>query len=1078
MVLEKSPFPEDFLGVDLFYDRLNLFPFPLWDAGSAFVGLGGDAWPEDHPGTGGPLGLGWQRVTSNTTATLGTGTFGNVQAWGVPVKQGKTYTASCYTFSNHTDTRGITIYWMDETGGGAAIATTIVTITNAPINTWQRHHITMTPPPGAGYARVVGRVSPNGAWGAGWVLGFANPLMELGEVLNDWHAAAVPDWQPLGDDLDQSGVRVQHGARSEGGTADVSSLGFRVTNSDGMYSPRNPTSPLNGLVGRNTPARARADLGAPWLDLEAAGARATTPHAVALAITGDIDIRWWGSRDAWNFAADLVSKWSTTSNQRSHLLRAEASGGLTLFWSPDGTAVLEARSLVAMPPWPGEIALRATLDVDNGAGGRTARFYYGPTGLNGPWTQLGPDVVATGTTSIFNATAAALTVGREPTSAATDTPQRVHGWQVRNGIAGTIVSGRTVSDLTVGATAFTDSQGNAWTVTGGSVSNTHVLAVCEVAEWPVDWNTKGAPSVMTEVQASGVTRRLGQGAQAVDSVLYRTLSGIEGLVGYWPMEDGSDATELGAAVGDRSAAIGSEVDPAAYDAFPGSAPIPTLGSSRIRAELDKHTSTGDVQVRWVQWTPAAGVPAEVILARVEFVGGTVGRAELKMNNVGALGMFGYDHDGNEMAGSQYVAFAIENTYQRLSLELEQNGSDLDWQITRLAPGDAIGSSFQGSFTNPHTLGRMVRVVFNAGYDDMGDVAMGHLTVETVITSIYDVSGGALVGYTGELAINRMLRLARESGVSLTSHGRGSAALGEQQEETLLDLLAESADADGGILYDDPRAIALRYRVLRAMGDQPAVTIPYTDNLVIPFTPTDDDGLTRNRVTVSRPNGTRITHERTDGPLSILPPSQGGVGLYDTTLTRNLHTDDFVDRTASWLLHVGTWDESRYPSLGVDLAHPALLADPVLTRQLLDLMPGDRLVITDPPPWLPPRSVDVLVMGVQIEITPLNFRLRWTCVPARPYHVGYWNAGHRYSAEGTVLTSGVTATATTLPLTVPSPIVWTHVDGDYDITVGGEVMTVTNVVGTTMTVTRSVNGVVKAHSAGAPVALANPSFYSR
>src|SRR3546814_11563206 len=60
------------------------------------------------------------------------------------------------------------------------------------------------------------------------------------------------------------------------------------------------------------------------------------------------------------------------------------------------------------------------------------------------------------------------------------------------------------------------------------------------------------------------------------------------------------------------------------------------------------------------------------------------------------------------------------------------------------------------------------------------------------------------------------------------------------------LLAEAADADGGILYDDPRAIALRYRVLRAMGDQPAVTIPYTDNLVIPFTPTDDDGLTRNR----------------------------------------------------------------------------------------------------------------------------------------------------------------------------------------------------------------------------------------
>lgn len=883
-------------------------------------------------------------------------------------------------------------------------------------------------------------------------------------------------WQPIDDDLDQSGVSISHGARSEGGTADVASLAFAVTNSDGKYSPRNPTSPLYGHVGRNTPARARADLGAPWLDLEAAGARATTPDAAALDITGDIDIRWWGRRDAWNFAADLISKYSATGNQRSWIWRMEPDGLMTLFWSADGTALLEARSVVSMPPWPGEVALRVTLDVNNGAGGRTARFYYAPTGLNGPWTQLGPDVVATGTTSIFNSTAP-LTVGKEPTSSAGSPPQRVYGWQVRNGIAGTISSGRTVSDLTVGATSFTDGQGATWTVTGGSVSNTHVLAVCEVAEWPVDWNTKGAPSVMTEVQASGVTRRLGQGAPAVDSVLYRTLSGIDGLVGYWPLEDGSDASEFGAAVGSRTAAMGSEVTPAAYVAFPGSAPIPTLGNSRIRAELDGHTSTGDVQVRWVQWTPAAGVPAEVILARVEFVGGTVGRVELKMDNVGALGIFGYDHDGTQMGGSQYVAFAIENTHQRLSLELEQNGANLDWAIRRLAPGDSIGSSFQGAFTFPHTIGRMQRVILNAGYDDMGDVAMGHVTVETAITSIYDVSAGPLVGYTGERALSRIGRLTRENGVPLTPHGWGSAEMGEQQEETLLDLLAEAAEADGGILYDDPRALALRYRVMRTLGSQPGVTIPYTDNLVIPFETTDDDGLTRNRVTVSRPNGSRITREVTEGPMSLQVPPVG-VGLYDETLTRNLETDDLVGRTAAWRVHVGTWDESRYPTLGVDLAHPTFLADPVLTRQLLDLAPGDRLVITDPPPWLPPRSVDVLVMGVQITVTPLNFRLRWTCVPARPYRVGYWNSGHRYSGEGTALTSGVTATATTLPLTVPAGITWTHADGDYDITVGGEVMTVTNVVGSTMTVTRSVNGVVKVHSAGTAVGLADPSFFSR
>ncbi|MFI6428463.1 hypothetical protein [Promicromonospora sp. NPDC050880] len=886
-------------------------------------------------------------------------------------------------------------------------------------------------------------------------------------------------WQPLGVDLDQQAVTVAHGARSEGGTAEVSSLSFRVTNSAGKYSPRNPTSPLYGQVGRNTPARARVSLGAPWLDLEAAGSRATTPDAAALDITGDLDVRWWGARDEWNFAADGISKWSGTGNQRSWLLRLEANGTLALFWTTDGATTLEARSLVPMPPWPGEIALRATLDVNNGAGGRTARFYWAPD-LSGPWTQLGPDVVATGTTSIFSGSAA-LTVGREPTSAASNTPVRVHGWEVRNGIDGPVVSSATIASKAIGATSFTDDQGRTWTVTGGRVSNTHVVAVCEVAEWPVDWGLKGAPSVMTQVQANGVTRRLGQGAAAVESVLFRAISGISsGMVAYWPMEDGSAATSFGAAVGSRAAAMGAEVTPAAYADFPGSAPLPTLGASRIRAEVDPAASTGDIQVRWVQRTPNDALPvAEVVLCRVEFATGTIGQLDLRLRDSdGALGLFGYDFDGNQLSGSTFFAGAsYKNTSLRLSMEAEQNGSNVDARWVKLAPGD--GSALAGNLTfTGRTVGRVRRVIINPQYRSLPNVAVGHLTVENQITSIFDVFGGALVGYRGELASNRMLRLARENGVAMTLRGRGAAALGEQQEETLLDLLAESAAADGGMLHDNPRALGLRYRLLRAMGDQPpAATIPYTDNLVAPFTPTDDDGLTRNRVTVERPAGTKITHELTSGPMSIQPPPTG-VGIYDTSLTLNLDTDELVDRTSAWLLHVGTWDEARYPTLGVDLAHPYLLGNPGLTRRLLALAPGDRLVITDPPPWLPPRAVDVLVMGVQLEISPLHLRLRWTCVPARPYRVGYWSAGHRWSAAGTVTSGSLSATATTIPITPPAGVTWTHVDGDYDITIGGEVMTVTAVSGNTLTVTRSVNGVVKTHATGSPVELTEPSFYSR
>jgi len=885
-------------------------------------------------------------------------------------------------------------------------------------------------------------------------------------------------WQPIGADLDQAGVRISHGVRSEGGTADVSSLSFAVANPTGKYSPRNPSSPLSGKIGRNTPARARAALGAPWLDLTAPAARATTPSATALNIAGDIDIRWWGERDSWTAPADLISKYRTTSNQRSWIWRAEADGTLTLFWSTNGTTLLEARSLVPIPAWAGRIALRVTLDVNNGAGGRTVRFYYSDR-ITGTWIQLGADVVAAGTTSIFASTAP-LTIGRETQSSASNTPQRVHGWEVRSGISGTVVSSRTVSALAAGA-ALTDAQGRAWTVTSGSVTNAHTLAVCEVAEWPMEWGLKGEESVMSQLQASGVTRRLGQGAEAVESVLYRAVSAVaDGVHAYWPMEDGSDATAFGPAIGRRAMGMSAAVSPAAYDGFRGSAPLPTFGDGRARGVVDFYQSTGQIQVRWVQWTPGAGVDGPVTILRVELLGGDIGWIDLKVNEDGLVGVYGYNDQGAELSGGTYVVTeTVFGKSLRFSLEINQNGPKVFWRFSKLQAFEDIGQTYGQNFTFDYTLGRAGAIVLNPDFAELGDIAIGHVTVGDTITQLFDgVEAEILIGYIGESAAARLSRLAAENGTTaMTVRARETVAMGEQQEETLLDLLAQAAAADGGILHDDSRQLGLRYRSLRSLGDQPSVDIPYTDNKVIPFEPSDDDSLTRNRVTVTRPNGTRITEEVTEGRMSTQAPPNG-VGVYDTSLTLNLESDELVANTATWLVHVGTWDEGRYPTLGVDLAHPELLADPELTQQLLALTPGDRLVINNPPPWLPPQDVDVLVMGITIEATPMHVMLQWACVPARPYRVAYWNAGHRWSAPGTVLTSNITATATGIAITPPSGVTWTHVDGDYDITVGGEVMTVTNVVGNNLAVIRSVNDVVKTHPAGTAVDLAEPSFYSR
>jgi len=114
-------------------------------------------------------------------------------------------------------------------------------------------------------------------------------------------------------------------------------------------------------------------------------------------------------------------------------------------------------------------AVRAILDVDNGAAGRTARFYTASS-VDGPWTQLGADVVAGGTTSIFNGTGV-LEIGTYDNGlvVAGSTSMTVHAAQVRNSIDGTVVANPDFSAQLAGTTSFTDTAGRAWTVNGAAL---------------------------------------------------------------------------------------------------------------------------------------------------------------------------------------------------------------------------------------------------------------------------------------------------------------------------------------------------------------------------------------------------------------------------------------------------------------------------------------------------------------------------------------------------------------------------------------------------------------------------------
>jgi hypothetical protein len=192
---------------------------------------------------------------------------------------------------------------------------------------------------------------------------------------------------------------------------------------------------------------------------------ASTPDAATLDITGDIDIRVRVALDDWTPGGDmaLVSKYGDAPN-RSYEFRVLTTGRLQLAWSQDGSAVSSGQSTVSPTvPDSGELWVRVTLDVDNGAAGRDLTYFTSSDGIT--WTQLGSTVTQAGTTSIFGSTAQ-LRVGAR-SNGANLAEGKFYRAQILNGIGGTTVfDADFTTSITSGAQAtFTESSANAATVT-------------------------------------------------------------------------------------------------------------------------------------------------------------------------------------------------------------------------------------------------------------------------------------------------------------------------------------------------------------------------------------------------------------------------------------------------------------------------------------------------------------------------------------------------------------------------------------------------------------------------------------
>lgn len=601
-------------------------------------------------------------------------------------------------------------------------------------------------------------------------------------------------------------------------------------------------------------------------------------------------------------------------------------------------------------------------------------------------------------------------------------------------------------------------------------TNRHQRFYGEVAEWPVRWTAEGMAYV--KIECAGILRRLGQGAP-LELSAYRAATRKTALTAYWPMEDGDLATFLTPEVGGAQGQFyGSAFDLAAYDGFTCSDPIPVLGTGRAVLPVPYAAPTAQWLVRFLARIPAAGTVNNAVLVRIQ--DSSFGYVDLSYNTGGGLTLTAKDNAGTTIATVGIGAFNVDGRNLQYQIEAKQSGANIVFAIAVLAPGEFIGGVLTATATNK-TLGRPMTVSINPASAALTDVALGHVTVDDQVTSLFSLAN-ALFAFSGETGVARITRLCAEAAVPF---GAGayvdSEKCGVQSRSNIVDLLQEAAEIEGGQLFESRSGAGLYLRPIESLYSMtPMASIPFGSGGRVDIEPTDDDQRTRNQVTVSRTDGASATVADKTGPLGV-----NTIGLYDASVSLPLYDDMQAMQHAGWRLNLGTVNEARWPVIGLDLAHPYFLADPTLTRNILLVNIGDMVEVTGLPAWLPPEAARGIVVGIKETIGPFSYRIEWNVIPSSPYRVPTWDAaGDRYDALGSTLSAGATSGATSLTV-AHTGTRWTTTAGDFpfSIMVAGERMTVTNITGTsspqTFTVTRSVNGVVKAQSSGAAVSLYDP-----
>lgn len=864
------------------------------------------------------------------------------------------------------------------------------------------------------------------------------------------------------------GIVIERGYRNESGsTFTPAQARFDLNNRDAYFSNRAPLSVNYRKLPPATQVRFSVD-DPDGMALELVndyfGARnvASTADKAVLDITGDIEIRVdfkppaWTSADTDTGGHTLVSKWLTTGSMRSYALTLTNEGKVAFFWTTAGSTILSITSTAAVPFTTARGAVRVLFDVDNGAAGRTATFYTGPD-IDGPWTQLGSAVVQAGTTSIHSSTAdvyVGALVNTRFTGHRTALEGRIYRVQIYSGLTGTTL--RADPDFgaqSAGDDSFSDGLGtpNTWTVPteiGGITTGTYRFWG-EVAELPQRWDSTGT-DIYVPIQAADFMRRLTQGEGALDSALYRYLSTRSDLLSYFPLEEETGATRLTnlAPLGEKGRF--NDVSFGADSELPASKSVITFNSAASYA-----TSYGQRRGKGVQdyatfvfffKLPAVPV-SEIQLVSIGFTG-SAARWTLNLDATGwIIRTFNSAGTALDTASVTYGTFMSPDRWTAVRFQTHELGTgfiELELAWIDVENQQIAGTTAQFG-ADPMGMQSTWNFAANAALDGLklAHVFMGQAPLEMTSQFLQ-----AATAYVSERAGNRLGRLAEELDVDIYVDGdpEDTERMGPQTPATATQLIEECAAVDGGLLHSRRDALALAYRTQKSLINADAVELSYDDekHLSNELLPSDDDQILRNDVTISRVFGQgRGRAVKETGTRSVAE-----VGRYASSYSLNGYTDERTTSLAEYAVHLGTWDELRYPVVEIEQSRNVFVADEQLSWAIRSLDVGGVLKLTGLPAWLPPDDVELMFRGVTETLRNRGWTFRWNTQAYGPFRSvnlvdtlpeGSYNLA---SASVSVLESSATDTATSFTVNTPGPVaLWRTGAVNRAIRLGGELATV-------------------------------------